>query len=357
MDPHDDVQRPVYPAAQPVTERVIVTAAPPPRRGLLSYVLRFFLFLFMALPVLFVLGAIAAGVHALSGDQQIVEHYHSLSHTATDKIAIITVEGAILDGDGFVKRQIDKVRDDSHVRAVVLRIDSPGGTVTASDYLYHHLRELAKDRDIPIVVSMGGMAASGGYYIAMAVGSNERAIFAEPTTWTGSIGVIIPHYNIAGLMKTWDIEEDSVKSGPLKQMGSPTKPLTPEERAIFQHLVDDSFHRFQAIVKAGRPALAKDPEALAKVSTGQVFTTDEAISNGLVDEEGFIERAIDRAIELAHRSRDAVKVVKYRNPASLFSMPFSARAAATPDLARLVELASPRAYYLHTWLPPLGAPF
>jgi len=326
----------------------------------LSFILRWLVFVLLVVPGLFLIlllvGAMFAGaIFSLSDNTgaQVAEHYHSLSHSATDKIAIITVEGAILDGEGFIKKQIDHVRDDPHVKAVVLRVNSPGGTVTASDYLYHHLRKVIDERKIPVVVSMGGVAASGGYYIAMAVGGGEKVIFAEPTTWTGSIGVIIPHYNIAGLMKNWEVEEDSIKSGPLKQMGTPTRAMTPEEREIFEHLVDDSFRRFKEVVKYGRPALAKDSAALDSVSTGQVFTTDEAIKNGLVDEQGYIEEAIDRAIALADLHRDHVQAVKYKNRGGLFSLPFSAEARQTPDLTTLVELASPRAYYLCTWLPSL----
>jgi protease-4 len=159
------------------------------------------------------------------------EKYHSLSETADKKIAIIKIEGAILDPEGFVKQQIDRVRKDDDVVAVVLRIDSPGGTVTAIDYLYQQLRKLAEERDLPIVVSMGGLGASGGYYLAMSAGSTENVIYAEPTTWTGSIGVLIPHYDISGLLASWDVKDDSVASNPDKLMGSFTRSLSPEQRA------------------------------------------------------------------------------------------------------------------------------
>ena len=96
--------------------------------------------------------------------------------------------------------------------------------------------KLAEERKLPIVVSMGGICASGGYYIAMSVGDQKDAIFAEPTTWTGSIGVIIPHYDLSGLLHRYDVADDSVASGPLKQMGSPTKPMTPEDRKLLQTL-------------------------------------------------------------------------------------------------------------------------
>ncbi len=297
-----------------------------------------------------VMGSLAAG-----GESSVEEKYHSLDHHGQDKVAIITVEGTILDGNGFVKKQIDHVREDSHVKAIVLRVDSPGGTVTGSDYIYHHLNELKRDRKLPVVVSMGGMAASGGYYVAMAVGDTKESIFAEPTTWTGSIGVVIPHYDFAGAMEELHISEDSIKSHRLKQMGSIFKHMTEEEKTIFQGLVDDSFARFKEIVKSGRPKFKDNDEALTKVATGQIFTTHQALANGLVDKEGFIEAAIDRAIELAGLDKSHTKAVEYKRPFSLFEGLMASQShQRETSLAGLLELASPRAFYMCTWLPPLA---
>ena len=154
------------------------------------------------------------------------EKYHSLAKFATKKIAIIEVSGAIMEGeDSFAEKQIDRVTAKTPMSsASCVRVNSPGGTVTGSDYIYHHLRELAEKRKLPIVVSMGSVCASGGYYVAMAVGSQPDTIFAEPTTWTGSIGVIIPHFDVSGGLAKLGISEDSIASGPLKKMGSPTRP-------------------------------------------------------------------------------------------------------------------------------------
>ena len=151
------------------------------------------------------------------------ERFHSGAKFGSDKIAIIDIAGVIMEGDGFVKQQIDLIREDERVKAVVVRVESPGGTVTGSDYIFHHLRKLKKERNLKLVVSMGSIAASGGYYVSMAVGDEERAIFAEPTSTTGSIGVMIPHFNIAQFMTDWGIEQDSVLSHPLKGMGSVTR--------------------------------------------------------------------------------------------------------------------------------------
>ena len=332
----------------------------PPRRGP-SLIGRLFMGMLMLAAMCLIpfigLVLLVAVIGSMAGESSdgVQERFHSLSKTATDKVAIISVEGVIIDNEGFVKRQIDQVREDKSVKAVVLRVDSPGGSVSASDYLYHHLKKLVEDRDIPLVVSMGSLAASGGYYVSMAVGDQEDSIFVEPTTWTGSIGVIIPHYDVAGLMARFDVVDDSIMSAPLKDIGSPTKPMTPEERAVLQGLVDSAFARFKDIVRAGRPALADDDATLEKVTTGQVFTAEQALADGLADREGFIEEAILRAIELANLTADSAKVVKYRDSGDIWSL-LSAKSAggrATSGVSALAELASPRPYYLFTSLPHL----
>lgn len=354
-DPHRAEHEPVM--AQAVSNQP-PHYAPPPRRGGVGRWIGALLVLLMVGMVGFVMLAMIGVVAMAIGTPQdeIEERFHSGDEHASNKIAIITVDGAILEGaGGFVKKQIDRVREDDDVKAIVLRVDSPGGTVTASDYILHHLKELKDDRELPLVVSMGGMAASGGYYVAMAVEDEPDSIFAEPTSWTGSIGVIIPHYNFEGLMAHWEIEDDSIASHHLKDMGSPFKKMTPEEREIFQGLVDDSFDRFKEIVKTGRPKYREKPELLDAVATGQVFATSKAIESGLVDKEGFIEAAIERAAELANVDPDNVRIVDYKEPVTLASLlGASAQARATPfDVQTLVELTSPRAYYLCTWAPPL----
>jgi protease-4 len=289
------------------------------------------------------------------------EKYFSHNPTGSDKVAIITVEGTIMHTDGFAKWQIDRVRDDSSVKAVVLRVDSPGGTITGSHYLYHHLQKLRTEKGVPLVVSMGGLAASGGYYVSMAAGNTPDAVFAEPTTWTGSIGVVIPHYDISELLHKWNIEDDSIASHPLKLMGSPTRKPSEEyaakEKEILEQLVNESFEDFKDIVKSGRPALAADGKALDQATTGQIFTAKQAQKLGLVDKLGFLEDAVDRAIELANLDRDNVRVVKYIEPKGLIEkalgLPFTD--SAKLDLGTLLDLTAPRAYYLCTWLPAVAA--
>jgi protease-4 len=286
------------------------------------------------------------------------EKYHSLAKYAPKKIAIIDISGTIWNvEDGFAKKQIDRVAEDQDVVGVVLRIDSPGGTITGSDYLYHHLREMIDKREIPVVVSMGSTCASGGYYIAMAVGDRPNSIFAEPTTWTGSIGVIIPHFDISTPLTAYGILDDSIVSGPFKELGSPTKQMTPQGRKILQTIVDQSFQDFKNVVMSGRPKFKENPAALDAIATGQIYTAKQAVANGLVDKIGFIEDAITRAVELSGNSSDEVRCVKYERAPTLMGELLGTQAMAPArgqvDVGRLIDLTAPRAYYLWSWLPTL----
>jgi protease-4 len=260
-------------------------------------------------------------------------------------------------GDGFARWQLDRIEADESVKAIVLRVDSPGGTVSGSDEIHYRLAALAKKRELPVVVSMGGIAASGGYYVAMANGGREDVIFAEPATLTGSIGVIIPHFDLSRMLDRFDVRDDSISSGPLKEMLSPTKERTPElaerERKILQSLVDDMFARFKQIVRDGRPKL--DAAAVDKVATGQIFTATQAREAGLVDRIGFLEDAISRAVELAGLTDETARVVKYTRPKGLLDEVLGGDAGpgARFRLDAFAELTTPRAWYLCSWWPAL----
>jgi protease-4 len=312
--------------------------------------------------LLWAIGAWAAYRDYLDEDKGITEKFVSGSKKADNKIAIISVEGVIMDGDGFVKKQIDRIREDEDVKAVVVRVDSPGGTVSGSDYILHHLNKLRDEENLPVVVSMGSMAASGGYYVSMAVGDEPNTIFAEPTTTTGSIGVIIPHYDISGLLERFDVKDDSIATHERKQMLSMTRPMTPEHRELIKGYIDESFDRFKAIIKKGRPVFEKDPSALDQLATGEIFSADQALKHGLVDKIGFQEDAVDRAIELAGLDKKKTKVIKFDPPVDLFgglglsSSRLSAMRSPF-DSRSLIDLSTPRAYYLVTMLPAAVASY
>jgi protease-4 len=349
---------PELPASQPAVPTVIVQAGPTGRFTRFMSMLGWLGFLLCGLSLM---SHFSAKTDYFDTSEGIKEHFHSRSKDATDKIAIITLSGVIMEGDGFVKRQIDRIRTDDHVRAVVLRINTPGGTVTGSDYILHHLIKLRDEKKIPLVVSMGSMATSGGYYIAMAVGDEEQTIFAEPTTTTGSIGVIIPHYDVSGFLDRWNIKDDSIASHERKQMLSMTRELNPEHREIIQRYVDESFLRFKNIVKQGRAVFRDgtdniiDPNTGTDLATGEMFSAQQALGYQLVDRIGFLDEAIDRAIELAKLpSTGKVRVIHYQQPTSLLSIAGLAQES-TPGsrLQALLELSVPRAYYLNTTIPPL----
>lgn len=298
--------------------------------------------------------------------QGIRERFHSGAKNGTKNVAIIAVRGAILDGDGFVKQQIDRVREDKDVKAIVVRVNSPGGTVSASDYIHHHLTRLQQERGLPLVVSMGGVAASGGYYVSMAVGDQERAIFAEPTTTTGSIGVVVPHYDLSGLLARFDVQDNSIASHPRKHLLSMTRPQSEEDRKLIKQYVEDLFDRFKSIVKSGRPELRQanqgdglvDPANGRNLATGEIFPAPKALEYGLVDEIGFVEDAIARAVELAGLEPQNVRVVEYQRPLSLLSFAGMARDASGQNpFSAVLDMSAPRAYYMATTVPPLASTY
>ena len=265
-----------------------------------------------------------------------------------DKVAVIKINEAIMETDGFIYDQIEDVKEDSTVKAIVLRMDTPGGSVSASDYFYHKLTELRKKTNIPIVVSMGSVCASGGYYIAMSCGNeNEGVLFAEPTTWTGSIGVIISKYDVSELAQKVGVKEDSIKSHELKGMGSMLRPMTEQEQTIFQALVNDAFGRFREVVYTGRKKFNDDHDALTPLATGQVFTTKDALESGLIDREGYLEDAINRAIEMAKLDREKTQVFTYTAKASLMDLVIrSQEKLKKTEVKEIQEMAAPKALYL-----------
>ncbi len=317
----------------------------------------FVLFLLMFLLGSLLLNMLLFGALSLTSiepSKGIRQTHFSHNSQAEKKVVVITLDGPILTGEGLIKRQIDQAKEDENVVGIVLRVDSPGGTITGSDYILHQLRELREERDVPIVVSMGSLCASGGYYVSMAVGDTSDSLFAEPTTWTGSIGVIIPHFNVGELMQKWGIEENSVVSHRLKTMGSFTRPMTEEEEEIFQGLVDAGFSRFKEVVRSGRPRFQENPAALDEIATGRIYTAEQAKENGLIDQIGFLEAAVSRAVELSGLSEDEVNVVKYKPEPSLADILLgrqTSAAASNVDIRVLLDSTTPRAYYLFTWFP------
>lgn len=224
-------------------------------------------------------------------------------HKSANHIAVVYAEGAIMDGAGgpgvvggdSVARQIRELRHDKTVKAIVLRVNSPGGSATASDVIQRELA-LAKS-NIPVVVSMGTVAASGGYWIS--AGSSH--IFAEPNTITGSIGILGMLPNVKELANRHGITWDSVKTGKYADVMRITRPKTPEEMALFQGLINDGYEKFLQLVAKGRN---KTRDAVHEIAQGRVWSGRDAEKIGLIDEIGGLEKAIAYAAERAKLGTD-----------------------------------------------------
>lgn len=275
------------------------------------------------------------------------EKFHSGDKLAEAKIARLVTDFTIMPPhtDRLVKA-IQQVAKKDDVKGILLIIDSPGGLVSDSHQIYHELIKLSKVK--PIYVSMKGIAASGGYYIAMGAGPGAP-IYAEPTTWTGSIGVIMPRYNASELAKKVGIEPESLVTGPLKETLNPLKPMTNEEKKVWDVILDDSFQRFLKVIDDSRTNL--DAEQVRALATGQVYTADQAVQNGLVDSIGYEEDALEALkTKLGLKS---VRVVDFDYPKSLAESLMGANAQARPadPVSQLLRAASPRAMYYFGWAP------
>jgi protease IV len=235
-----------------------------------------------------------------------------LPRRAMDKIVVIPLTGSITTGDsssssgssitpGLVRNYLAKAERDKAVKAIVFRIDSPGGEIEPCQEILLEI-ERAKETKT-IVVSMGGMAASGGYYISAAADK----IVALPTTQTGSIGVISSAMNVEGLLEKLGIQIDIFKGGKYKDMYWGLRELTPEEEEIMQGMVDEYYEQFIDVVVEGR---GLSEEAVRDLATGQLYSGSRAKELGLVDELGDLDTAIDLAMELAGIGTATVKYYK-----------------------------------------------
>ncbi len=200
-------------------------------------------------------------------------------------IAIVEVKGAIFES-GPVNEKLEKYRKNDSVKAVVLRIDSPGGSVGASQEIYTEVKKLAQKKKV--IVSMGAVAASGGYYIA----APATKIVANPGTITGSIGVLMDHVEIDELLKWAKVSAEILKAGNLKDIGSSLRKMSPEDRVVLQGLLDNMHEQFLQAVAEGRKI---DLEEVRKIGTGRVYTGQQALDLKLIDQYGNLQDAIELA--------------------------------------------------------------
>ncbi|WP_062679244.1 signal peptide peptidase SppA [Parageobacillus toebii] len=274
------------------------------------------------------------------------------------KIVVLEVNGVIQDGEdtgallaasGYnhqsFLRMIEQAKNDDTVKAIVLRVNSPGGGVVESAEIHDQLLELKKETKKPIYVSMGSMAASGGYYISTA----GDKIFASPETITGSLGVIMQSLNYEGLAKKYGVELVTIKSGPYKDIMNPARKMTEEEKEILQQLIRNSYEGFVKVISEGRHL----PESeVRKIADGRIYDGRQAKQLKLIDEFGYLDDTI-AALKKDHHLADA-QVVKYTNEfsfSSLFQMAFNRNATPKHEATELIKLlskpSSPRLMYLY----------
>lgn len=215
--------------------------------------------------------------------------FPDLDLSSGDRIAVIRVEGVIMDSQVTVG-ELKRFSENPSVKAIVLRIDSPGGGVVPSQEIYDAVRQVRSKTSKTVIASMGNVAASGGYYIAAAT---DR-IVANPGTLTGSIGVIMETANVEGLLQKIGVEGVVIKSGKFKDVGSPLRKMSDEERGLMQAVMDDVHKQFIEAVAEGRAMELAEAQALAD---GRIFTGRQAKEAKLVDELGNLDDAIQLAAD------------------------------------------------------------
>lgn len=212
------------------------------------------------------------------------------SQIGPDKIAVIRIEGVIEDSRDVLE-QLEEYNENDTVKAIVLRIDTPGGGVGPSQEIYQSVKDITKEGRKKVIVSMGGVAASGGYYIASAADK----IVANPGTITGSIGVLMEFANIEELFNKIGLKATVMKTGAHKDIGSPVREMTPEDKAVIQELLDDVYDQFVEAVASGRKL---EVEQVKKIADGRIFSGQKAKDLGLVDEIGNMPFTLELAADM-----------------------------------------------------------
>jgi protease IV len=244
-----------------------------------------------------------------------------------------------------LREELKKAAEDKDVKALLLRINTPGGTVTASDIMFREIESFKQSTKKPVIAVMMDVAASGGYYVALAADT----IIAHPTTVTGSIGVIMVTVNAEGLMQKLGVATSAIKSGERKDMGSPFRAMLPEERAIFQTIIDDLQRQFVAKVAARRRL---SPDVVRTLADGRVYTAQQALDSKLVDRIGYMPDAVEAARTAA--GVDTAKVVVYKRPREYRATYYATAQSETAGLdsvARFAALMGAGPKFLYLWAP------
>lgn len=280
---------------------------------------------------------------------------------ASEKVLVVDVEGMIssLEPGGIFNREGDvlsqvyarlqRAGEDALVRGIILRLDTPGGDATSSDILYREVLRFKKRTGLPVVALMMGVAASGGYYVASAC----DAIIAHPTTITGSIGVISLFPDIEGLLSKVGVKVQVIKSGELKDAGSPFRNLSEQEQRLFQEVIDELYERFLEVVHEKRKGLLT-LEEIRDMADGRVYTASQALKLKLIDEVGYFDEALARVLSLAKIA--SAKVVAYSYYPKRQSNLYASRLA-KPSLfdekSITDSLPQLRSGFYYLWLPQM----
>jgi len=303
-----------------------------------------------ALPLLFAIMCSLGGCTGMRFVVDLVPQEDPLTQTVVledsgagwddDDIALIDVTGIIVDADSppLIRREnpvsalseaLSRAAEQDDVEAVIIRLNTPGGAVTATDVMYREVQHFRASTGKPVVILMGDLATSGGMYLACA----GDHIIAHPTTVTGSIGVIMQFFDLSDGMQRIGIRSNAITSGSNKSMGTPFEPLEPAQRELFQDMVDEFYGRFRDIVITNRPNLS--PGELDAVTDGRIVSGARAAEIGLVDETGDLRTAFTRAKTLANVTR--ARLVKYHRSQEQVGSPY-ANAPSTGTQVNLLNI-------------------
>jgi len=278
-----------------------------------------------------------------------------------DKIAIIDVDGLLANrrkggwlrsGENPVSlfvEKLDKAAADKSVKVVVLRLNSPGGTVAASDIMYHHLMEFRRETGKPVIACVLGMGCSGAYYIACGC----DGIIAQPSSVVGNIGTVFQTFSVAGTMEKIGVKAVTIKSGSLKDMASPLHDLSDEEHEVLQGIIRHLSEQFFEVVRKGRKTI--DEKKLAELTDGRVFTAEQALRQGLIDKVGYLDDGVKWAKEIAGLKK--TQVVIYHRPSNYKPNAYGLATAGSNGIGPLVNLELPDwlnaggAQFLYLWQP------
>ncbi len=285
---------------------------------------------------------------------------HQVSGSGRSRIVLLEINGEISSESrdspfGLQMREstvsrvdaaLKKAADDDRVVALILRINSPGGTVTASDILYDQIQRFKEESSVRVIAEILDVGASGAYYAALAADE----IVAHPTSIVGSIGVVLQSVSFSGLMQKVGVRNQSVATGDMKQLASPLKEMSEAERAVLQSVVDDMYDRFLALVRENRTQLTEEGDRLMR--DGRIFSAEQALTHGLIDRIEYLDDTIERAEREA--GVDEATVVMYRQSGDLVRGVYSQTSAGPPQVSlfNLDAAALPRTpRLLYLWNP------